>query len=120
MSKDLFSELTDAHCQILFEFLIHAIESNSGIGFRAYDQGHPDYADGARQVKPPQFADDESKNLLFHMMRDLSLRLADTDPTIIHTKYGLTTWPAFCQKAKDSYYSHGKSSFIPLYLRPRE
>ena len=116
MKIDLFADLSDSQCELLFECILHAIESNSGIGFRAYDQGHPDYLDGAAQRQPPEYAMDEASTDLFQMMRELSLRLADVHPSLIHTKFGLTTWPEFCKKAVHHYQSP-THSFTPLYER---
>jgi hypothetical protein len=113
--NDLFSNFTDSQCEILFECILHAIESNSGIGFLRLDQAHPDYQDGAKQAPTPDTADDE-ENPMFQMMKELSLRMADIHPSLVHKKHLLTTWPEFCKKAVHSS-ENPTHKFIPLYER---
>src|SRR5438552_6243816 len=100
MNKERFSHLTDGECAILFEALFFCIESATGIGFPRYDQGHPDYWDGAAGRQPPSGGDTAERNIMFQMMQELSLRLADHPVPLIYRQYGITTWEHFCEVAK--------------------
>jgi hypothetical protein len=116
MQKKYFSRLTNGEKEILFEALLHCLESNSGIGFPRYDQQHPDYHDGATGQNPPPLADNEKQNRLFHFLRELSLELSDHHPVTIHRRFGITTWEQFCQRAIAAGEKTNKQ-YIPLHLR---
>ena len=44
----MISAPTDMEQYLIFEALVRAIETNSGIGFHNDDQGHPAYRAGAK------------------------------------------------------------------------
>ncbi len=118
MRRERFANLTDNECVTLFEALLFCIESGTGIGFRAYDQGHPDYWDGAAGRRPPQHGDTASTNIVFQMIQELSLRIADHPVALVARDYGLTTWEQFCQFANAASEAHQNSKhYVPLYRR---
>jgi len=117
--KDRFADLTHDECALLFEALLFSIESGTGIGFRSYDQGHIDYSDGAAGRRPPTGGDTAERNLMFQMIQELSLRLADHPVALVYRDRGLTTWEQFCQFATNAYeaHQHDRHPYVPLYLR---
>jgi hypothetical protein len=120
MKSNRFKTLTSGERALLFEALLFCIESNSGIGFRSEDQTHPDYHDGANGSKPPSNADCSDKNILFQMVRELSLHLADDTPVKIHRRFGITTWEHFCKRAIEACENNPHKNYVPLYARSRK
>ena len=119
MKRGFVESLSVTEREILFEALFLAIECNSGIGFRAGDQGHSDYRDGAAGCTPPDGADNAQTNYLFKMVRELSLHLDDELPALIYQRFGITTWQQFCQMAVSASDKIPKPAYVPLHLRPR-
>lgn len=105
---------------VLFEALLYCIESNSGIGFPRYDQSHPDYHDGKKGRPPLSSSDTEEKNVMFQMLRELSLHLADQPPVTTNRRFGITTWVQFCERAVAARANKGRRDYQPLYLRKRK
>ena len=84
---------------IIYAALIHAIKTNSGIGFYNNDQGHPAYlmgaADGRRDEQT--WGDSPERNRLYKMLVALSETFGRSCGVQI------VNWRSFCQLAYESY-----------------
>lgn len=85
----------NADWQIIWECLIHAIRTNSGIGFINNDQGHPAYIVGADENSGRGMGDSPKKNKLYQMLLDLSEDYGQEG-----TRF--RNWREFCKFAIDS------------------
>ena len=115
MDRIRFDTLTTEERHLLFEALLHCVDTGTGIGFRGYDQGHPDYHDGAEGREPPPNGDVPEKNALFQMLQELSLHNADDSQKTVYMKHGVFNWPQFCQRATES--SQPPVTYKPLWHR---
>ena len=87
---------TEEEKQLIWRALLHAIESNSGIGFtHNSDQGHPVYIAGARGEVASYAVDTPERSTLFKL-------LASFGPEF-HEIQDLSDWQKFCEFAVDSY-----------------
>jgi len=91
----LTDENTDWH--IIYKAMIHAIKTNSGIGFHNCDQGHPAYVLGADGGDSSTMGDSPEKNLLYQMVKDLSWEHGEDAGQVIND------WQDFCKLAVESY-----------------
>ena len=89
---------TDKEKFLIWEVLLHAIRSNSGIGFsHNADQGHPVYVNGMNE-RPASFAvDTPETNTMFKL-------LASFDSVFHEEHQDLRTWEQFCRFAVESHY----------------
>ena len=88
---------TEDEKHLIWGALVHAISSNSGMGFSCNnDQGHPHYRIWAEGGTVEGSADAPETNCLFNL-------LASFDP-MFHQEYrDLSTWEKFCGFAVESY-----------------
>lgn len=87
---------TNDEKHIIWRALVHAIESNSGIGFTCNnDQGHPAYVTAAEGEAMPDVADTPERSTLFNL-------LASFGPEFHETR-DLSTWQKYCRFAVESY-----------------
>lgn len=88
---------TDGDKYIIWTALVHAISSDSGIGFSCNaDQGHPVYRRGMEGEIVHDSADTPETSDLFKL-------LASFDP-VFHEEYqDLSTWEKFCSFAVESH-----------------
>jgi hypothetical protein len=83
---------------IVYDALIHAIRTNSGIGFHNADQGHPAYLLGCEGKSDyHELGDSPEENKLYQLLIGLSESLGDSAQPPIRT------WQDFCRLAVDSY-----------------
>ncbi len=75
METTKFSEFSEDERVLIFEALLHCIESNSGIGFHDYAQDRIEYESAARSAPVTTSEDDETKNSMFQLFRELSHHL---------------------------------------------
>jgi hypothetical protein len=89
----------DADWGIIYDALIHAIKTNSGIGFHNRDQGHPAYVIGASDGTRDRdtWGDSPDRNSLYKMLLDLSETYGKSHGIQI------TNWRSFCLLAYESY-----------------
>jgi hypothetical protein len=99
MSLDL-----NKHRDLIYNALIHAIRTNSGIGFKNCDQGHPAYSHGAEANTGGQ-GDSPEDNELFAVLRGIcqSQEPPDSLPQI-------DTWKSFCELAVKGYADNRSST----------
>ena len=86
----------DVHWGIVYDALIHAVKTNSGIGFYNQDQGHPAYLAGAEDGSRDQ-GDSPQENELYKMFVILSEKYGRLKQTPV------SNWRQFCQLAVDGY-----------------
>ena len=92
MSGYRFDLLPSGEKALLFEALLHCIDSNSGIGFRAYNQDDPDYHDG-KIGRPYQLGSDSAENNNpYQMLQELSHHLADDNQVTGWRRHFTFTW----------------------------
>jgi hypothetical protein len=83
---------------IVFKSLIHAIKTNSGIGFHNNDQGHPAYRMGIiGEIDLKTWGDSPEQNTMFQLLSTLSAVLGESERPRIES------WEEFCGFAVDSY-----------------
>lgn len=89
--------LTDQEADwgIIYAALIHAVKTNSGIGFHNCDQGHHAYLTGA-QDGSEDMGDTRAENKLFQMLVRLSERYGKSHGAQVRN------WREFCQLATRS------------------
>jgi len=94
----MFDNLSYLQMTTLYQALIHAISTNSGIGFHNHDQGHPAYCMGASgKIDPQTWGDSPEENEYFQMVLALSTKLGETATPQIKS------WEDFCTLAVESY-----------------
>lgn len=116
MNTDRFGHLPRTERALLFEALLHCIDTNSGIGYPRSDQDHPDYHDGQAGRPPIPGADSADKSMMFDMVRELSLHLADDDAVTGWKKHLIFTWEQFCRRGIKAAEST-RSSYVRLIER---
>lgn len=84
---------------IIYDALIHSIDTNSGIGFHNNDQGHIAYLTGAKDGSHDyeQWGDSPENNRLFKMLVCLSGDRGDSHSAQIRN------WREFCERAYNAY-----------------
>jgi hypothetical protein len=92
---DAFLQLLPNDARLLYESLIHAIKSNSGIGFHNHDQGHLINAGGAVQINDAPLGEPSDDNELFSLLN----RLAPIINKDGQTGVKVYTWPEFFKMA---------------------
>lgn len=85
----------DADWGIIYAALVHAIKTDSGIGFHNHDQGHPAYILGAKDGREDM--GDGRDNPLFKMLVQLSETYGNS------TGVPVRNWREFCQLAYESH-----------------
>ena len=94
------------HEVLIYGALIHAIKSNSGIGFRNNDQGHPAYMireDGSLPTEMGKImGDSPDGNDLYKILHSLTASLGE----IAHTP--IRSWSDFCRLAYDAHRESGE------------
>jgi hypothetical protein len=97
-------ELNDFAGDLIYDALIHAIKTNSGIGFHNCDQGHPAYCMGAKdeRVDFNTWGDSPNHNRMFKMVCALSKQYGDSQGIEI------SNWKQFCELAYNAYLEHSK------------
>jgi hypothetical protein len=84
---------------MIYAALIHAIKTNSGIGFKNSDQGHMPYVLGAQDGRRNciELGDSPENNRLYKMLLALSPEYG--------ARHGvrIQNWRAFCQLAVESH-----------------
>ena len=95
---DAFLQLLPSDARLLYESLIHAIKTNSGIGFHNHDQGHLINAGGAIQINDATLGEVSDDNELFSLLN----RLAQIINKDSQTGVKVYTWPEFCKMAVDA------------------
>ena len=119
MSKEQnrFGHLRRGDRELLFEALLHCIDSNSGIGFEGGDQGHLCYHAGAQGADPyASYKSNPDRNILYQMLRELSLHLVDDDAVTGMRSHFITDWQAFCRRAVHAHETK-KQTYVPLHER---
>jgi len=81
---------------LIFKALIHAIATNSGIGFHNQDQGHPAYEAGAQGDYSAKWGDGPDQNKLFQLLKSFPNEYYQFGPN-------LSDWQSFCAYAVESY-----------------
>ena len=94
---DDFLQLLPSDARLLYESLIHAIKTNSGIGFHNHDQGHLN-AGGAVQINDAMLGEPSDDIELFSLVN----RLAQIINKDSQTGVNAYTWPEFCKMAVDA------------------
>lgn len=95
----MIDRLTDDEKQIIWRALVHAIESNSGIGFTCNnDQGHPAYLTGAEGEVMPDVADTPERSTLFNLLVSFGPEFHQNPENP-----DLSTWQKYCSFAVESY-----------------
>lgn len=92
---DAFLQLLPNDARILYESLLHAIETNSGIGFPNHDQRHSINDNGAVPINDAHFGEPSDHNELFSLVN----RLAQIINKDNHPGVKVYTWPEFCEMA---------------------
>lgn len=92
----MISNPTNLEKALIFSALVHAINTNSGIGFHNGDQGHPAYMAGASNEDSKTWGDTPEKNLMFKL-------LASCDPELHELGPDLSTWEKFCTYAVEAH-----------------
>jgi len=85
----MISNPTDVQKAMIFNALTHAIETNSGIGFRNGDQGHPAYLAGANAEDSQAWGETPEENELFQLLLSFDHKFHENGPD-------LSTWQKFC------------------------
>jgi hypothetical protein len=94
----MIETLTPLERVIVYKSLIHAINTNSGIGFVNKDQGHPAYRMGAvGEIDYSAWGDSPQENTMFDLVSTLSAVLGNSEEPRIET------WEEFCILAVQSY-----------------
>jgi hypothetical protein len=87
----MFDNVTKSQKIILYQALIHAVRSNSGIGFANRDQRHPAYTMGANgTIDEQKWGDSPQANDLYQMITALAPDVRDEVATVV------MTWEDFC------------------------
>ena len=86
----------DTNWRIVYDALIHAVKTNSGIGFHNRDQGHPAYLAGAEDGSRDS-GDSPEENDLYKMLIRLSEKYG------IESGVRITNWRQFCELAVKGY-----------------
>ena len=94
---DDFLQLLPSDARLLYESLIHAIKTNSGIGFHNHDQGHLN-AGGALQINDATLGEPSDDNELFSLVN----RLAQIINKDSQAGVKVYAWPEFCKMAVDA------------------
>jgi hypothetical protein len=94
--SDKFMNFSDEEKHLLFEALLHCIRTNSGIGFRSYDQGAPVYEEGARG-DAGDGGDSPDRNAFYKMYCELSLHMIDWPAISAFRPVCITDWQQFCK-----------------------
>ena len=92
-----FANLERGERELLFEALLFCIDSNSGIGFQAGDQGNACYAAGAETGDTTHYRDSPDRNAIFLMLREFSLEVAEGKAGALRTHL-VTDWQQFCRR----------------------
>jgi hypothetical protein len=87
---------------LIYAALIHAVKTNSGIGFHNYDQGHPAYMAGAEDGSE-KHGESREENKLYQMLVRLSEAHGKSQGAEVRN------WREFCQLA---YRAHCKAKGI--------
>lgn len=82
---------------MIYEALIHAIKTNSGIGFHNNNQGHPAYMAHEDGSTAKDMGDSPEANDLYKMLRSLTGELGD------RAHVPIRSWVDFCRLASDGY-----------------
>ena len=82
---------------MIYESLIHAIKTDSGIGFENNDQGHPAYMVHEDGSTSNGMGDSPEENRLYQLLRSLSEDFGERTHTPIRS------WVDFCRLASDGY-----------------
>jgi hypothetical protein len=115
--QNRFDNLDRRDRVLLFEALLHCIDSNSGIGFDGSDQGHSCYRVGAEGADPlGHYKSSPDRNCIYQMLRELSLHLADDAAVTGIRPHFITDWQAFCQRAVHAH-DTVKHTYVPLHER---
>ncbi len=89
---------------LVYEALIHAIDTNSGIGFHNADQGHPAYRVGADgKIDESAWGDSPDKNHLYRLLRELSMYFVKHEEERPSSGPLILTWEDFCRRAIQAY-----------------
>lgn len=102
MSAGKFDNFDNAEKQLLFEALLHCMRTNSGIGFKSYDQGDPVY-EVAAKGEVFDDADAPERNKFYQMYRELSLHMVDWPAISAFRGVCTTNWQQFCKLAVHYY-----------------
>lgn len=87
--------------ELVYEALIHAVQTNSGIGFYNNDQGHPAYMLDESGKASTAMGDSPRENRLYQMLESLTYELGESAHTPVRS------WHDFCRLAYDAYRQHG-------------
>ena len=95
---DDFLQLLPLDASLLYECVIHAIKTNSGIGFHNNDQGQLAYVGGTLGMSDVTLGEVADENELFSLLN----RLAEIVNKDSKTGVKVYSWPEFCQMAVDA------------------
>lgn len=100
----MFEQMTFSEKALIYRGLLSLVKTNSGVGFANRDQGHPAYALGRGGTVDPQWGDSPDRNVLFKMMHELSLALAEAelDGSAEIGDY-VFSWSDFCTLAHEAH-----------------
>ena len=93
-----FLQLLPGDARLLYDCIVHAIKTNSGIGFHNRDQGHLIYAGGAIEITDETLGEVPDDHELFSMLN----RLAGIINKDSQTGVKVFSWPEFCRMAVDA------------------
>ena len=100
----MFETFSPSERHLIYESLLHAVKSNSGIGFANADQGHPAYRVGRSGKHDYEaFGDAPERNILFRMMHELSVTANAADESFTASGDLIFCWADFCTLAADAY-----------------
>lgn len=91
-------QLTPLQEYFVYEALVHALQTNSGIGFHNSDQGHPAYVvgrDGHSDYHT--WGDSPEENEVYQLMVKLTNALGES------ARPPVRNWADFCQLATEGY-----------------
>ena len=95
---DDFLQLLPGDARLLYDCIVHAVKTNSGIGFHNRDQGHLIYAGVAIEITDETLGEVPDDQELFSMLN----RLAGIINKDTQTEVKVFTWPEFCKMAVDA------------------
>jgi hypothetical protein len=100
----MFETLHPLERHLVYETLLHAIKTNSGLGCANADQGHPAYRSGRDGNSDYQtFGDSPERNTLFKMMHELSILMNEQDESFRGTPDYVFSWADFCRLVTNAY-----------------
>jgi len=89
---------------LIYDALVQCVQSGSSVGFHNCDQGHIAYALGAEsKVDAKMWGDSPDDNLMFQLMRELSMYFVKHEQDRPSNAPLVLTWEDFCRMALAGY-----------------